>query len=251
MKGRAMDKPKAEPEKPLDPYKRPDKFNPCDTTTAKVCDWIRAGDFEEAKKTAHLLATFLLSLAQNKAAQQELIKAGVWWIGKDMAELIAEGLLADPKINKKAQENFHNLIKAGHRKGSDELKNAIEKLRDEPAATKGKTRKTGAELFAKVLVPNKPIKRQFEARWIAAVAYRNLENNTKEEYRRVATVINGVIDKNNQLIADWKQGKSKDITGYSPAIPKRIITPDQLEKNYRKFKTEIDRTNGKTIHRIK
>ena len=191
------------------------KFNPHYLTSTEIVDWIRAGDIEEAKELATHVAYFLSSLAENESAKQALIGAGVFWIGTDSAKLIAEKLLA------------------------------------KASSVKGKSTKSGAELFAKVLVPNKPTKRQFEARWIAAVADLNLNGASKNEFESVAAFINGVIDKNNKILGDFKSGARKDLEDYSPGIPKRKISRDQLEKSYRKFKPEIDKINGIKKHILK
>ena len=228
----------------------PKKFNPTITTSTEIAQWTRAGDFEEAKNIAVQLALFLNAMAENKDAQQAVCKSGVPWIGADIAYLIAERLLVDPKVNKEAQKELFDLIKAGHREGSGQLELAAKKART-PANTEGKTAKTGAELFAKVLVPNKPTKRQFEERWIAAVADLNLTRTTKKEYQRVADLINCLVDKNKEIETEWKSGKRKNYEGWHPNVPKRKITRDQLEKTHLKFKDEIDKTNGITRNRMK
>lgn len=226
------------------------KFNPTRTTTKQTAQWIRLGDFEEAKNVAEQLAFFLNAMVANKDAQQAVMENGVPWIGADIASLIAERLLDDPKINKEARRELSDLIKAGHREGSEKLELAAKKARA-PANTRGKTTKTGAELFAKVLVPNKPIKRQFEERWLAAMADLNLTGTTKREYQRVADFINHLVDEKKKIEAEWKIGKRKNYEGWHPNVPKRRITRDQLEKAHLKFKDEIDTTNGITRHRIR
>ncbi len=175
--------------------------------------------------------------------------AGVPWIGAESAKLISEKLLADPALNKEAQLEIKELAKSGVVIDQDKLASAVKKLKFKTVA-KGKTNKSGAELFAKVLVPNKPIKNQFQARLIAALANINLHTTTKSEYQRVAKFLNQLIEANNKIYSNFKSGDRDDLEGYSPALPKRIVTPSQLEKDYRKFKPEIDRFNGINTHRI-
>lgn len=230
------------------------KFNPHELTTADVANWIREGDFEQAKEVAKNLAFFLLQLSESKEAQQALMKAGMSWIGSDIAKLISERLLDDPSINREAQQRFNELIKAGHKKGSPELDRAHQKLKAKPDLT-GKTTKTGAELFAKLLVPNKTTKRQFEARWIASCVEMNIIGNSKAEFKRIANELNARIEQNNKIMDDWKIGKRDEYFGWLPGLPKRTVTPDQLAKDYRKYKSDIETANDKaqriTRHRIK
>lgn len=229
-------------------------FNPHELTTADIVNWIGEGDFEEAKEAGRQLAHFLRQLSENKEAQQTLMKLGICWIGSDVAKLISERLLDDPSINRAAQQKFAELIKAGHKKGSPELATALQNMRAKPDVA-GKTTKSGAELFAKVLVPNKHTKRQFEARWIAKFVDVNIKGNSKAEFKRITDFLNGLIDSNNKIMQEWKNGERANCDEYSPAFPKRGVTRDQLEKDYRKFKSGIDAINdaakGISRHRIK
>jgi pyruvate carboxylase len=225
------------------------KFHPSVTTESQLAEWIRAGDFEQAKELAKSLATFLLQLSENKEVQKSMMQAGIMWIGAEQAKLINERLQDDPAINKEAQKEFAELIKKGHRKGSEKLTKALGKIRVKPG--KGKSTKTGAELFAKVLVPNKHTKNQFEARWIATVAKLNIKSASKDEYKRVTEFLNELIDKNNKSFAELKSGKCDGTSGFNPSVPRRRITQDQLANYYREFKPEIDRANGIEKHKIK
>lgn len=230
------------------------KLNPHETTTADTANWIREGDIEQAKEAAKSLALFLHQLSENKEAQRALMKSGVPWIGSDIAKLISERLLDDPSVNKLAQQKVVDLIKAGREKGSPEFDAAIQKLREKPNV-KGKSKKSGVELFAKVLVPNKPTKKQFEARWVASVVSMNMKSNSKAEYKRIAAGLNAYIEQNNKIVGEWQSGKRKDLDGWSGALPKRVVTANQIEKDYLKFRADIDTTNDKaqriTRHRIK
>lgn len=174
------------------------------------------GDIYQAELLAAHLRIFLLSLAGNINATKAIERLGIPWIGVGNARLIVESL---------------------ERKESEK---------------KGKTSKSGAELFAKFLVPNKPTKRQFEALWLAAVFESSNNGNRKKEFGRIATLINLEIEKNNQIRRNWDSGK-RDDGNYNPSLPKRRITKDQLERAYRKHTEFIqkknDTVNGITRHR--
>jgi hypothetical protein len=224
------------------------KFVPCEITEAKQIEWIRAGDIEAAKELANNLAQFLHGVAENKEVRLAIAKAGIWPIGAETAKFISEMLLSDPYINKEAQQKFQELIKAGHRKGSGELTEAIAKLKATADMMKGKSTQSGVERFAKILVPNKPTKRQSEALWLASVADLNLKSKTKPEYKRVTAFVNALIDNNKKLLEDWKNGKRADRGDFSPSIPRRRITVDQLEKAHRKFIPDIEKAKGITTN---
>ena len=183
-------------------------FNPCrDLTTEDTANWIRKGDINEAETLAEQLIFFLHALSENVEAQESVMRLGVPWIGVENARLIVESL-ARPRSKEK-----------------------------------GKAIKSGIELFAKVLVPNKPTKKLFDAIWMATVFYRNRTGNSKSEFKRIATSINLLIDRNNQILSDWKIGKRDDIEGLNPAIPQRRITKDQLERAYREHRLTIENKN--------
>lgn len=229
--------------------KKPRKFNPTFTSAEEMASWVRDGDFEAAKGIAQSLMFFLSAMAENREAQQAVKKAGVPWIGNDFARLIVERLGDDPKVDKEAQANLDELIKS-RRCQRDELERAFEKVKA-GASTKGKSGKTGYELFAKVLVPNKPSKPQHQERWLAAVADENLTSSTKKGYQQVADFVNALVDENNKIMKEAEDGKRASIGGYHLGAPFRKITRDQLEKAHRKFKPEIDKAKGITRHRMK
>lgn len=230
------------------------KLNPHELTTADAANWIREGDFEEAKQAGRMLALFLHQLSENKEAQRALLKSGISWIGADIAKLISDRLLDDPSVNKLAQQKVVELIKAGREKGSPEFDAAIQKLREKPNV-KGKSKKSGVEIFAKMLVPNKQSKQQSEALRIAVIVGMNIDGNNKAEFRRIADTLNTHIDQNNQIMDEWRKGERESCDGWNVALPRRRVTPDQIEKDYRKFKSDIDAANDKekgiTRHRIK
>lgn len=230
-------------------------FNPCrDLTTDDRVEWIKAGDIEAAKALAFSLAMFLDSVVNNEEVKLSLRRSGIHWIGSGQAKLIIERLRDDPKINKEAQIEFMELIKAGHKNGSAKLTETIEKLRVQPGATKGKSLKSGVELFAKFLVPNKTTKHQFEAIWLASFVADN-QGNSKSSYEKLANSLNALIEANNQIINDFRSKKRDDLAGYLPALPRRCITKDQLERAYREHKATIqkknDLANGVTRNLIK
>jgi hypothetical protein len=214
------------------------KFDPCDTTDEQLAEWIRAGDIEEAKELAMLLAIFLSQLAENKEVIKAIMMAGIPWIGTARAKIISERLLDNPAFSKEAQKEVSELIKQGHRHGSNQLAKAYEKMRLKPNEMKGKSTKTGAELFAAFLVPNKQSKNHFVERWIASVIPLNPDLTIKQ----LTEFINGEIKRNNEA-----KEKSKGWGDYDPSYPKQTITPDRLKKAHAKYKDEIDKARG--IHR--
>ena len=221
------------------------QFDPCTVTTENILEWIGNKDFEAAKEQAQRLAYFLLILADNKEAQKAIMKAGVPWIGAEVAKLIADSLLFDPNIDLAAQREALALSKKGYTTDSPELADAIKRMRNPQPKNNNQRRKSGAELFATILVPNTTSKSQFNARWIAAVALSNADMKIGE---RVA-FINGHIEANNRILEGWKAGNRDSLEGFRGEIPRRTITEDQLKKACSKFKTEIDNANG--IHRAK
>jgi len=176
------------------------------------------GDRDQAEQLAAHLRIFLICLAGNVEATQAIVRLGIPWIGMDNARLI------------------------------------VESIERKKSGKKGKTTKSGAELFAKFLAPNKPTKRKFEAIWLASVFELKKSGNRKSEFERIATFINLEIEKNNQILRNWNSGK-RDDGNYNPSLPKRRITKDQLERAYREYKGFIqnknDRANGVSRHRIK
>jgi len=199
------------------------------------------------------LAQFLDNLAQNKAAQRALYRVRIFTtLGTEELSLIAEKLRDDPSINREAKRKFTEIIQAGYpKKGSEEFAKARELARTRFKKVNGKRIQSGVELFAQVLVPNKRAKRQLEARLLAYLAAKYLRNTSRKEYMRVASHLNLAIDANNKILADFESGKRGDHEGWNPGVPKRKITPHQLENAHRKFKPEIDKAKGITRHRSK
>ncbi len=191
--------------------RRPSKFSHM-LTSSEIVNWIKAGDISEAKNLGLHLAWFLHGIAENNEARLKLAEKGIWPLDAESLKFISERLLNDSLL------------------------------------ARGKSTKSGLELFSKVLVPNKPTKPQSEARLLAWMADRNLKAQTKKEYKRVTLFINNWIDKNNKIFEDWKASKRDDMAEFHPACPKRKITHNQLEKAHRKYRSQIDKANG--IHRI-
>lgn len=175
------------------------------------------GDISAAEDVGAQLAMFLFNLAENKDAQKAMMAAGVGWIGNVAASQIVERLLASAP------------------------------------AGKGKTPKSGMDLFAKFLVPGKPTLRQQYSRWLSTMVEANtMGDPTNEDYRRVAELCQAVIDANDRILRDFKEGIPPDVDGYDPAIPPKsfgIVTKDKLQKAYLSLGAERDRRDG--IHRAK
>ncbi len=175
------------------------------------------GDISAAEDVGAQLAMFLSNLAGNKDAQKAMMAAGVGWIGNAAASLIVERLLASAP------------------------------------AGKGKTPKSGIDLFAKFLVPGKTTLRQQYSRWLSTMVEANTTGDpTNEDYRRVAELCQQEIDINDRILRDFKAGHCPSYDGYSPATPPKsfgIITKDKLQKAYLSLGAERDRRDG--IHRAK
>lgn len=188
--------------------KRLRKFHPNRSTTQEVVEWIKSGDIYEAEKLASLLAGTLYSLAENS---EELSK------------------ILDPK--------FHGILFTP----SDYLKLIADCLLEKAVNSPGMSRKSGAELFSKLLVPNKVTASQNNSRWIAATAWQfGARNEINSE--KVAELINELIVKNNKIFQSF--GETFSLEGYNPAIPSRLVTPSQVEKSLRKWKATIDRAEN-------
>ena len=177
----------------------------------------KTGDISTAEDIGVQLACFLSSIASNKDAQKALLAAGIGWIGDAAANLISERLCA-------------------------------------PAHTgEGKTPKSGMDLFAKFLVPGKATLRRQHSRWLSTMVEANTTDDpTNEDYRRVAELCQAVIDANDRILRDFKEGSRPDVDGYDPAIPPKsfgIVTKDKLQKAYLSLGAERDRRDG--IHRAK
>ena len=176
-----------------------------------------AGDISAAEDVGAQLAIFLSSLAGNKDAQKALLAAGIGWIGDAAAKLIVERLRA-------------------------------------PAHTgKGKTPKSGMDLFAKFLVPGKETLRRQHSRWLSMMVEANTAGNpTNDDYCRVAELCQAVIDANDRIFRTREDGEQSGLDGYDPAIPPKsfgIVTKDKLQKAYLSLGAERDRRDG--IHRAK
>ena len=175
------------------------------------------GDISAAEDIGAQLAILLFNLAENKNAQKALLESGVGWIGDATAILIVDRLCA-------------------------------------PApAGDGKTKESGATLFAKFLVPGKPTLRRQYARWLSTMVEANTNGNpTNEDYNRVADICQAAIDANDRIIRAFKDGERPEIEGYDSAIPPKsfgIVTKDKLQKAYLGFAAERDKRDG--IHRVK
>jgi len=194
------------------------KFNPSFATEAQLAEWIRAGDIQAANDVATILAFFLHSLSQNEDARKSLMRAGIPVVGKELCALIAERLFAPAP------------------KGP------------------GKTDLSGAAMFAKFLVPGRPSKSKWLTRYLAAIVDVNLGEAasgslTKKRREEITKSLNESIKKNNELLKAWRQGHANDLRGWNVALPKTIVTEDEVEKAYRAHQQEIQKANG--ITRIK
>ncbi len=212
-------------------------------TDGEQVEWIKQGDIAEAKSAALDLGCFLIHLSQDKEAREFLMKRGIPWIGKDLAKFIGEQLLA------------------------------------KPSSTKGKNKSSGADLFAKVLVPNKTSGSQFEQWWLATFAHQNfhvfideakyikdrLESSEYEEkikafmdkacykksgketlnrlvYVCLAHHLNNMVLENN--------AKKESRQRFSIVMPRRIVTPAKIEKAQRKYNKWIMEKKGIKKHKI-
>ena len=177
-------------------------FDPSTTTDSKMAEWQKLGDIIEAKQQAQLLAFFLLQMAQNKEAQQAIMRLDIGWIGADVAKFIAKKLLANP------------------------------------CTEKGKQHKSGAELFAKVLVPTKTTQSQFQARHIAALVYQ-LGSDSEENLELATELFNNRIVANNEILRQLKDGNRNNLKRYNPTLPTSDITKRKAQTSYRKYVQEI------------
>lgn len=177
-------------------------FNPCEINTAQIAEWLKLGDIQEAEQQAQLLALFLSQMAQKKEAQQAIMRLGIGWIGADVAKFIAEKLLA----------------------------NSCDK--------KGKQHKSGAKLFAKVLVPTKTAKSQFHARYLATLVYQ-LGGDSDENLEYLTEVINKEIATNNEVLKSFKDGSCDNLAGFNPALPIYTVTKRAAQTGYRRYIDEI------------
>jgi len=177
--------------------------NPCLLEATDIADWIRAGDIHEAEGLAYRLAGTLLSLA----------------------EAIEKDLLAPNKIGVACLTT------------SPELRLVAETLLSKPVDKEGKNPQSGAQRFAKLLVPNKPSKRFFTARWIAATAKMNNVKITRDEGDVYDFVVwlNQVIRKNNEYLSNFRNGLREDFGEYSPSIPSGAVTESQVIYAMKRF----------------
>ncbi len=187
------------------------KFNiHTDIMPEEKADWVSNGDIWQAEYLGFQLMIFLESIAVNPNAIEAMKSLNIPWIGIDNARLIVDALRRP-----KSKEN-------------------------------GKSAKSGAELFGKFLVPNKPTKKQFEAIYLALIVANNMSGNNKAEFKRICNEINAAIENNNEVLKNWDKGTfDKHFYNYNQFLPKRRITVDQLEKDYRKFKPKIDTAHHK------
>ncbi|MDR3453812.1 MAG: hypothetical protein P4L96_13630 [Rhodoferax sp.] len=176
-----------------------EKFSPIDLTAEQVAGWVENGDIHEAEQVAAQLAVTLRNLAEHfgKLLPHHKEYPGIFNVSPAMLKLIA-ARLSEPASN-----------------------------------VPGKSRKSGAELFAKVLVPGKATKAQFEAQWIASVAWQ-LGARSEANCELAATAINQRIKENNAALEaeKWRE--------YGPAIPRRPVTASQVDKALRQYKPAID-----------
>jgi hypothetical protein len=170
-----------------------------------VLSSIDGGDFYEAEQLAQRLATALLVIAGDDF-QNHTIKEAPFFISKAEAKFIADKLLA---------------------KKTDEV---------------GKTNHSGLQLMAKVLIPNKRrSNKQSDELWLARMAYINIIDTNESEFERVATFINNLVLKNNEILSDWKLSNTDSYDGYNQATPNHITTTEKLKKAYYKYKAKIEK----------
>ncbi|MDE2599368.1 MAG: hypothetical protein KGL40_07065 [Rhodocyclaceae bacterium] len=170
--------------------------NPCHLEAGTRARWVSEGDIEEAEQLATMLSATLYSLAETiEKNHRALLDTGMSSF-LDIAELrlIAKALHTKP-----------------HKEGA----------------------KSGAQLFAKVLVPGKPSKSKFTSRWIAATATMNDVTLTEGKVDEFVDWLNLLIDKNNKafdhlLINGPYDPSDEPEFSFSPAIPKRKVTTSQV-----------------------
>lgn len=170
--------------------------NPCNLDAGTVARWVSEGDIEEAEQLATMLSATLYSLAETiEKNHRALLDTGMSsFLGTAELRLIAKALHTKP-----------------HKEGA----------------------KSGAQLFAKVLVPGKTSKSKFSARWIAATAAMNDVTLTEGKVDEFVARLNLLIDNNNKAFEHLRRNGPHDPSdepdfSFSPAIPKRKVTASQV-----------------------
>lgn len=220
------------------------KFNPSEQTSAQTIEWIKSGDITEAANLAQNLTSFLHSYA---AVRPTLLALTGFMMNGEEKRLLAA--LRDAKANESIRSA---LISLTGWLSADEAELIAQMIGRPAQSTAGKRKLSGIEQFTKILVPGKPTNSQFTQQWLASVVDLNLKGVAlKKALPEIVNFLNALIDQNNKIITDWRAKIRDDLSDYNPAVPKRRVTRDQLEKAYRKYKQEIDQANGISRHKIK
>lgn len=218
------------------------KFNSSDVSAAENARWIEHGDMQAARELAKGVAQhlhwFVLAKPLLQAVTQYLYRP-------DEANLHALRKFAcDGDLLGEAAVAF-NLL---HVLSVEESRLIRERIIRKGSSGAGKTKASGVDLFAKMLVPGKPLtKSMHERKWLASF----VDRNPGETIERLAEGLNYVIAQNHQIMTDWRARKRDSLKGYHYLLPKRRISVNRLEKARREFKLEIDKANGITRKKLK